>query len=99
MTDQTVGIAARAGVPAVEGRLEPNAITRAQDVIIGMGNSAPTVAIGLSIAGLTAASAYAGVPVILLCGLPMIIVANSYRRLNLWTVSYTHLTLPTICSV
>jgi amino acid transporter len=84
MTDQTVGIAARAGVPAVEGRLEPNAITRAQDVLIGMGNSAPTVAIGLSIAGLTAASAYAGVPVILLCGLPMIIVANSYRRLNLW---------------
>jgi len=85
MTDQAVRTAVRSGVGvAGEGQLEPNAISRAQDVIIGMGNSAPTVAIGLSIAGLAAASAYGAVPVILLCGLPMLIVANCYRRLNLW---------------
>ena len=35
-------------------RLEPDAIGAAQDTIIGMANSAPTVAIGLSLAGLAA---------------------------------------------
>jgi amino acid transporter len=84
MTDQAVA-PGRTSVPAIAGRLEPDAVSRAQDVIIGMGNSAPTVAIGLSIAGLAAASAYGGVPVILLCGLPMFIIANCYRRLNLWS--------------
>ena len=39
-------------------RLEPDAIGAAQDTIIGMANSAPTVAIGLSLAGLAAAAAY-----------------------------------------
>ena len=33
-------------------RLEPDAIGAAQDTIIGMANSAPTVAIGHSLAGL-----------------------------------------------
>ena len=35
-------------------RLEPDAIGAAQDTIIGMANSAPTVAIGLSLAGVDA---------------------------------------------
>jgi amino acid transporter len=65
-------------------RLESDAIGFAQDVIIGMGNSAPTVAIGLSLAGIAAATAYGSGPVIILCGLPMLIIANAYRRLNLW---------------
>ena len=47
-------------------RLEPDAIGAAQDTIIGMANSAPTVAIGLSLAGLAAASAYGSGPVIIL---------------------------------
>jgi amino acid transporter len=87
MTDQAVTAATRPAAPAVEGRLEANAISRAQDVIIGMGNSAPTVALGLSIAPLAAATAYGSVPVILLCAMPMIIIANSYRRLNLWSAN------------
>src|ERR1700712_5351969 len=65
-------------------RLEPDAIGAAQDTIIGMANSAPTVAIGLSLAGLAAASAYGSGPVIILCGVPMLVIANAYRRLNLW---------------
>jgi amino acid transporter len=86
MTDQAV-TSAPVATPVGEGRLEPNAISRAQDVIIGMGNSAPTVALGLSIAPLAGAAAYGSVPVILLCAVPMIIIANAYRRLNLWSAN------------
>jgi amino acid transporter len=67
--------------------LEPDAIGAAQDTIIGMGNSAPTVALGLSLAALVAASAYGSGPVIILCGIPMLIIANAYRRLNLWSAN------------
>jgi len=52
-----------------------------------MANSAPTVAIGLSLAGLAAASAYGSGPVIILCGVPMLVIANAYRRLNLWNAN------------
>jgi amino acid transporter len=86
MTDRTVtAIPASTQVPAP--RLEPDAISAAQDTIIGMGNSAPTVALGLSLAGLVLASAYGSGPVIILCGIPMLIIANAYRRLNLWNAN------------
>ena len=68
-------------------RLEPDAIGAGQDTIIGMANSAPTVAIGLSLAGLAAAAAYGSGPVIILCGIPMLVIANAYRRLNLWSAN------------
>jgi amino acid transporter len=68
-------------------RLESDAIGAAQDTIIGMANSAPTVAIGLSLAGLAAAAAYGSGPVIILCGIPMLVIANAYRRLNLWSAN------------
>src|SRR5205814_4454106 len=68
-------------------RLEPDAIGAAQDAITGMANSAPTVAIGLSLAGLAAAAAYGSGPVIILCGIPMLVIANAYRRLNLWSAN------------
>ena len=42
------------GPPA---RLEPNAIGAAQDTLIGMANSAPTVSTGLTLATLAAVSA------------------------------------------
>ena len=61
MTDRTVtAIPASTQVPAA--RLEPDAISAAQDTIIGMGNSAPTVALGLSLAALVLASAYGSGP-------------------------------------
>jgi amino acid transporter len=85
MTERT--LADPAAVQVTAARLEPNAISAAQDTIIGMGNSAPTVALGLSLALLVAASAYGSGPVIIMCGIPMIIIANAYRRLNLWNAN------------
>ncbi len=69
---------------APAGRLEPDAIGVAQDTVIGMASAAPTVSAGLTLAALAAVSAYGGGPVILLCGAAMLIIANAYRRLNLW---------------
>src|SRR6516165_2436901 len=86
MTDRTV-TAIPAATQVLPARLEPDAIGAAQDTIIGMGNSAPTVAIGLTLAALAAASAYGSGPVIILCGIPMLIIANAYRRLNLWSAN------------
>ena len=61
MADRTVTAIPIAGqTPAA--RLEPDAIGAAQDTIIGMGNSAPTVALGLVLAYLAATSAYGSGP-------------------------------------
>src|ERR1700729_2116 len=64
--------------------LEPDAIGPAQDTIIGMANAAPAVSVGLTLAALAAAAAYAVGPIIVLTAVPMLIIANAYRRLNLW---------------
>ena len=87
MADRTVTAIPIAG-QAPAARLEPDAIGAAQDTIIGMGNSAPTVALGLVLAYLAASSAYGSGPVIVLCGIPMLIIANAYRRLNLWSANW-----------
>ena len=86
MTDQpesTVTADAHGG-PA---RLEADAIGAVQDTVIGMANSAPTVSVGLTVAGLAATAAYAVGPVIVLTAIPMLIIANAYRRLNLWNAN------------
>ena len=70
--------------PAIEARLEPDAIGVTQDVVIGTANAAPAVAVALTLAPLAATAAYGSGPVIIACGAPMLIIANSYRRLNLW---------------
>jgi amino acid transporter len=86
MTDRTITIVPGA-TQVPPARLEPDAIGAAQDTIIGMANSAPTVALGLSLAPLAAAAAYGSGPIIILCGIPMLIIANAYRRLNLWSAN------------
>jgi len=86
MTEQPA--AAVAGVPAVTPhRLEPNAIGVAQDTVIGMASSAPAATVGLSLATLAAATAYGSGPILLLTAIPMLIIANAYRRLNLWNAN------------
>lgn len=86
MPDQSAAaIVGIAPVPAA--RLEPDAIGAAQDTVIGMASAAPAVSTGLTLAALAAASAYAGGLVIVLTALPMLIIANSYRRLNLWNAN------------
>src|SRR6185437_1044558 len=88
MTDRPAtadpGSAQAAPIPA---RLEPDAIGVAQDTIIGLANVGPALSVALTLAGLAAAAAYGAVPVILLCMVPMIIIANAYRRLNLWNAN------------
>src|SRR5258708_24597105 len=87
MKTERIMTAAQETTEVLPARLEPDAIGAAQDTIIGMANSAPTVAIGLSLAGLAAAAAYGSGPVIILCGIPMLVIANAYRRLNLWSAN------------
>ena len=86
MTDRPV-TAVPGTTPALPARLEPNAIGVAQDTVIGMSSSAPAATMAVTLAGLAAAAAYGGGPVIILCGVPMLILANAYRRLNLWNAN------------
>jgi hypothetical protein len=62
MTDRPVTAVPRgaAGTPApLSARLEPDAIGVAQDTIIGLGDVGPALSVGLTLAGLAAAAAYA----------------------------------------
>jgi amino acid transporter len=83
MTERRVSAAPATG-QEIPSRLQADAIGTAQDTIIGMANAAPAVSVALTLAALAAAAAYGSGPVILLCAVPMLIIANSYRRLNLW---------------
>jgi amino acid transporter len=84
MTDKTVPALAEQALPA---RLEPNAIGVAQDVVIGMATSAPAVSVGLTLAYLALATAYSSGLIIILTAIPMLIIANAYRKLNLWNAN------------
>src|SRR6266700_4815041 len=80
--------AAVAGISSAPGaRLEPDAIGAAQDTIIGMASSAPAATVGLSLAGLAAAAAYGSGPILILTAIPMLIIANAYRRCNHWNAN------------
>jgi amino acid transporter len=68
-------------------RLEPDAIGVTQDTVIGMASSAPAAVVAISLAALAAASAYGGGPVLLISAIPMLIIANAYRRLNMWNAN------------
>ena len=67
--------------------LEPDAIGVIEDTVIGMAASAPSASVGLTIAGLAAVTAYGSGPVIILTAIPMLIIANAYRRLNMWNAN------------
>lgn len=67
-----------------EGHLEENAIGLLQDTVIGMGSSAPAASIALTLAALAAATAYGSGTILVLCAIPMLLIAYSYRRLNMW---------------
>jgi amino acid transporter len=68
-------------------RLEADAIGVAQDTVIGMASSAPAVSVGLTLAALAAATAYGSGPILILTAIPMLIIANAYRRLNMWNAN------------
>ncbi len=83
MTDHSAAtVAGTASAPGAG--LEPDAIGATQDTIIGMASSAPAATVGLSLAALVVATAYGSGPILILTAIPMLIIANAYRRLNLW---------------
>jgi len=86
MGEQTA-TAATGAVPTPVARLEPDAINVAQDTFIGLATTGPCVSIGFTLAALAAAAAYAGAIVLILTAIPMLIIANAYRRLNLWNAN------------
>jgi amino acid transporter len=73
--------------PHPEGRLEPDAIGVAQDTVIGMATSAPAVSVGLILAALALTAAYGSGLIIIVTAIPMLIIANAYRKLNLWNAN------------
>jgi amino acid transporter len=75
------------GTPTRSSGLEPDAIGVAQDTVIGMASSAPAATIGLSLAALAAATAYGSGPILVLTAIPMLIIANAYRRCNMWNAN------------
>src|SRR5437764_447595 len=52
-----------------------------------MASSAPAATIGLTLADLAAATAYGSGPVLILTAIPMLIIANAYRRCNMWNAN------------
>jgi amino acid transporter len=73
--------------PPTASRLEANAISVAQDTLIGLADTGPTVSVSFTLVALVAATAY-GAPIILaITAIPMLIIANAYRRLNLWNAN------------
>jgi amino acid transporter len=83
--ESPAGLARAGSVP--EAKLEPNAIGVAQDTVIGMATAAPAASAGLILAGLAMSTAYASGPALIIMALPMIVIANCYRRLNLWNAN------------
>jgi amino acid transporter len=86
MMDQSAAAVA-GSAPVAAARLEPDAIGVAQDTVIGMASSAPAATIGLALAGLAAATAYGSGPVLVVTAVPMLIIANAYRRCNMWNAN------------
>jgi amino acid transporter len=86
MTDQTVPPMTGTAAPAAS-RLEPNAISVAQDTLIGLADTGPTVSVSFTLVALIAATAYGAPAVLFVTALPMLVIANAYRRLNLWNAN------------
>src|SRR5947209_9592420 len=64
--------------------LLPNAIGLLQSTVISIAASAPGQATALSLAAIVVASAYGGGAAIIITTIPMLAIAYSYYRLNLW---------------
>jgi amino acid transporter len=74
--------------PAEPGhRLRPDAIGLTQDTVIGMASSAPAATSGLTLTALAAATAYGAAATLILTAIPILVIANAYRRLNRWNAT------------
>src|ERR1700689_4474882 len=84
MSDRTTPPVAPTVAPA---RLEPDAISIAQDTLIGLADTGPTLSVSFSLVLLISATAYGAPLILLITAIPMLIIANAYRRLNLWNAN------------
>jgi amino acid transporter len=64
--------------------LRPDSVNLLQSVVIGMATSAPGQSTAVTLAAMVAVSAYASGPAIFITTIPMLAIALSYQRLNLW---------------
>jgi len=64
--------------------LRPDAVSLLQSVVIGVATSAPGQSTAVTLAAMVAVSAYAAGPAIIITTIPMLAIALSYQRLNLW---------------
>src|SRR5258707_7329126 len=85
MTNEPVVSVARPAAPG--DRLQPEAIGVVQDTVIGMASSAPAGTSGLTLALLAAATAYGAAATLILTAIPIMVIANAYRRLNTWNAN------------
>jgi amino acid transporter len=69
---------------AASHELKPNAVSLLQSTVIGIATSAPGQSTAVTLAAMVAVTAYATVPAIIICTVPMLFIALSYRRLNMW---------------
>jgi amino acid transporter len=70
-----------------QDRLKPDAIGITQATVIGMATSAPAATVAISLAVIAATTAYSSGVILLIAAVPMLIIANAYRRLNLWSAN------------
>ena len=89
MADERPGVRATAVQPVRErlDLLKPDAIGITQATVIGMATSAPAATVAISLAVIAATTAYASGLILLIAAVPMLIIANAYRRLNLWSAN------------
>jgi amino acid transporter len=87
MTSSETSAGASSATRTTGGTLRPDAIGVTLNTVIGAANAGPGLSLSLTLAAIAATTAYASGPVILLCALPMIVIANAYRRLNEWNAN------------
>ncbi len=89
MAGKPPGVQAAAEEPVMGrlDRLKPDAIGLGQATVIGMATSAPAATVAITLALIAATTAYSGGLILLIAAIPMLIIANAYRRLNLWSAN------------
>jgi amino acid transporter len=68
-------------------KLEPNALSAVQDAFIGAALVGPAVSVAFTLALLAADTAYGAPLTLILTAIPIVVIANAYRRLNLWNAN------------
>lgn len=68
----------------MKNELKHNALGIGDAIILGLSSSGPSQTMAVSLAGIVAASSYAGILPILISFIPMLGIAIAYQRLNRW---------------